>query len=206
MQKNIDVKKHVLVPATVDVGTEQSNGLRLKFNFNKQWKDLFRRISFFVQNGEPIHILLDSTDCVTVPPEIMRQAGVYEYVLSGIKEDQVLITIPGFAKVLPTGNVISPFFTPTPNEMQQVLDRMNQAVASAKAAEESARIAEQAAQDVARNTCSGVGAEVARMHQEFTTALEEMRSIHAAVQLDRAFITTAHQQVMAVHWEIMQML
>ena len=122
MKKKIDVKKHILAPATIDVGVEQSSGAKLSFNFNKQWNGLLRKISFETQLGVVVLEIGDDS-CVDVPAEIMLKAGVYEYILTGTRGSQTLITIPGFVKVLPAGNVISSSLSPG-FSLQELLERI----------------------------------------------------------------------------------
>jgi len=136
----IKVSNHIISPTVAVVGTVGSAGVsHLCFQFDKGWDNLFRRVSFFpIAGGEPITLLLDNECSVPVPDELMMKSGEFDYVVSGLRDEKVLISLVGKVKVLPTLMPMSTNSVPTPSEIAQILAMMEAAKLAAENAEDSA--------------------------------------------------------------------
>lgn len=166
MKKKIDVKKHILSPTSVAVGVENSSGIQLFFNFDEHWDDMTCRISFETQLGV-INLELGNDNTIAMPIEIMEHAGAYEYILTGTKDGQTLVTIPGFVKVLPSGIGVSSDLLPGFNSLQQLFERLEQLEEAVRIAGEIANTANQTANRANHTASLAINAVNAAEHAAF---------------------------------------
>ena len=126
----IYVDEFALTPKRFIAGTKGSYGFcTMCFRFGAEWDGLAKKVTFYPLDGsDPVYLIV-SDDKVEIPQEIMRCAGVNRYVVSGCKNEDVLISITGEIDVLDS---LSPDGVsaeePTPTQMEQVMTMMQRAV------------------------------------------------------------------------------
>ena len=126
----IYVDEFALTPKRFIAGTKGSYGFcTMCFRFGSEWDGLAKKVTFYpLDGGDPVYLIV-SDDKVEIPQEIMRCAGVNRYVVSGCKNEDVLISITGEIDVLDS---LSPDGVnaedPTPTQMEQVMTMMQRAV------------------------------------------------------------------------------
>ncbi len=127
------VDEFALTPKRFIAGTKGSYGFcTMKFKFGPEWDGLAKKVTFYPVDGSPVYLLV-SEDRVEIPQEVMSCAGVSRYVVSGCRNEDVLISITGEVDVL---NSLSPDGSaaeePTPSQMEQVMTMMQTAVDTAQ--------------------------------------------------------------------------
>ena len=136
----IFVDEFALTPKRFIAGTKGSYGFcTMHFRFGPEWDGLAKKVTFYPLDGsDPVYLLVTG-DRVEIPQEIMRCAGVNRYVVSGCKNEDVLISITGEIDVLdalsPDGNLAE---EPTPSQMEQVMTMMQRAVEVAQSVRDDA--------------------------------------------------------------------
>ena len=126
----IYVDEFALTPKRFIAGTKGSYGFcTMCFRFGAGWDGLAKKVTFYPLDGsDPVYLIVTDGK-VEIPQEIMRCAGVNRYVISGCKNEDVLISITGEIDVLdslsPDG---VPAREPTPTQMEQVMTMMQRAV------------------------------------------------------------------------------
>ncbi len=136
----IFVDEYAMTPRRFIAGTRGSYGFcTLNFKFSSEWDGLAKKITFYPLDGSGAVYLIISDDEVKVPAEVMRCAGVNKYVLSGWRDEDVLISVTGEIDVLnslsPDGE---PAEEPTPTQMEQVMTMMQKAVDTAQSVRDDA--------------------------------------------------------------------
>lgn len=127
------VDEFALTPKRFIAGTKGSYGFcTMHFKFGPEWYGLAKKVTFYPSDGSPVYLLV-SEDRVEIPQEVMSCAGVSRYVVSGCRNEDVLISITGEVDVL---NSLSPDGSaaeePTPSQMEQVMTMMQTAVDTAQ--------------------------------------------------------------------------
>ena len=127
------VDEFALTPKRFIAGTKGSYGFcTMHFKFGPEWEGLAKKVTFYPIDGSPVYLLV-SEDRVEIPQEVMNCAGVSRYVVSGCRNEDVLISITGEVDVL---NSLSPDGSeaeePTPSQMEQVMTMMQTAVDTAQ--------------------------------------------------------------------------
>ena len=136
----IYVDEFALTPKRFIAGTKGSYGFcTMCFRFGAEWDGLAKKVTFYPLDGsDPVYLIV-SDDKVEIPQEIMRCAGVNRYVVSGCKNEDVLISITGEIDVLDS---LSPDGVsaeePTPTQMEQVMTMMQRAVDMAQSVRDDA--------------------------------------------------------------------
>lgn len=129
MTHDIQVNGYNIVPDCVDVGTKGSYGNeKLQFNLSEQWKGLTVKVSFFPPNSVPVVVILGGV-AIDVPPEVTRNGGKSRYMISGHADGKLMKSLIGYLNLQNTLEVATtPPSSPTPTEMEQVYDWMQEAL------------------------------------------------------------------------------
>lgn len=117
-----------LTPSSLAVGTVGSYGVpKLECSFSPEWEGLTIKASFYAGDDNYVVILNEAGE-VTVPAEIMAAAGEYPFLLSGCRGTTEIRSLAGKLTVLPTLEpAITPPESPTPSEMAQIYDMLEEA-------------------------------------------------------------------------------
>ncbi len=136
----ICVNEFAVTPKRFIAGTKGSYGFcTLDFKFSSEWNGLTKKVTFYPRDDSGAVYLLLTGDEIKIPQEVMGCEGVNKYVVSGWRDEDVLISITGEIDVLsalsPDG---VPAEEPTPDQMAQVLSLMQTAVDTANSVREDA--------------------------------------------------------------------
>jgi hypothetical protein len=118
----IKVNNYVLVPGRFVAGTKGSYGIeQIDFEFSEEWEGLAVSVSFYPPEGNPV-ALIYTGEPFYIPPEVMNISGTSKFVVSGYKNDKVLITAEGLIRVLETSvPTQNPALVPTPSQFAQIM-------------------------------------------------------------------------------------
>ena len=124
----IRVDAYSLTPSSLVVGTAGSYGIpKLECSFSPEWEGLSVKASFYAGEEDYVVILNEAGEA-TVPAEVMAEAGEYPFLISGSRGSDVIVSLAGKLVVLPTLEpAITPPESPTPSEMAQIYDMLEEA-------------------------------------------------------------------------------
>ena len=102
--QNVHVDGFEITPNIISVGTRGSFGIsKINFVFSSDWDNNSCKIVFHPLFGAPIEVIYTGKP-IDVPVEIMKNSGIFEYVVSGVVRDESGVTkqisLPGKIKVL----------------------------------------------------------------------------------------------------------
>lgn len=118
----IKVDNYVLVPGRFVAGTKGSYGIeQLDFELSREWEGLAVSVSFYPPEGDPVAIIYTG-EPFCIPAEVMSCSGTTKFVVSGYKDEKVLITAEGLIRVLETSvPVENTALAPTPSQFSQIM-------------------------------------------------------------------------------------
>ena len=99
----VTVDKYTLSPKRIIAGTRGSFGTEtLVFDLGEDWDDMTDvALTFRAPNGEAVSVRYDG-EPVAIPQEIMSHSGISEYIISGYKGTNTLLSLTGEISVLNT--------------------------------------------------------------------------------------------------------
>ena len=102
--QNVHVDGFEITPNIISVGTRGSFGIsKINFVFSSEWENNACKVVFHPLFGAPIEVIYTG-EPIDVPFEIMKNGGIFEYVVSGVVRDESgvskQISLPGKIKVL----------------------------------------------------------------------------------------------------------
>lgn len=102
--QNVHVDGFEITPNIISVGTRGSFGIsKINFVFSSEWENSACKIVFHPLFGAPIEVIYTG-EPIDIPFEIMKNSGIFEYVVSGVVRDESgvskQISLPGKIKVL----------------------------------------------------------------------------------------------------------
>ena len=125
----IKVDNYVLVPGRFVAGTKGSYGIeQLDFELSREWEGLAVSVSFYPPEGDPVAIIYTG-EPFCIPAEVMSCSGTTKFVVSGYKDEKVLITAEGLIRVLETSvPVENTALAPTPSQFSQIMGMLESKV------------------------------------------------------------------------------
>lgn len=102
--QNVHVDGFEITPNIISVGTRGSFGIsKINFVFSSEWENSACKVVFHPLFGAPIEVIYTG-EPIDVPFEIMKNGGIFEYVVSGVIREESGITkqisLPGKIKVM----------------------------------------------------------------------------------------------------------
>ena len=101
----INIDSFDIYPKVAFAGTRGSYGADavLEFEFGESWKELSKSVIFYPADGsDAVSILLGSDTTVKIPFDVMSVAGQAKYVVSGVKGEDIMISVTGDLHVAQT--------------------------------------------------------------------------------------------------------
>lgn len=164
----IRVDAYSLTPSAIAVGTVGSYGVpKLECSFSPEWEGLTIKASFYAGDDDYVVLLNDAGEA-TVPAEIMAEAGEYPFLISGCRGTTEIRSLAGKLTVLPTLEpAVTPPGSPTPSEMAQIFDMLEEAQELSESAVSCISEARAAASDAEQGaSAANAAANVARSAAE----------------------------------------
>lgn len=116
-------------PKVLEVGTKGSYGNEyIQLKPQSGWDGLIVNVTFRPPNKPPV-VLLYNGEPLLVPHEVTSIGGKTEFMVSGRTQERVIKSVIGTLNVMNTLNIATtPPQSPTPSEMEQVYDWLQEAV------------------------------------------------------------------------------
>lgn len=168
----IQVDAFSMNPSCVTVGTSGSQGIpKLEFEFSAEWEKLSKKASFYA-GDDRFALVIGEDNTAVIPSEVMANAGEYPFLVSGSRSGDRMISLAGKITVLSTLQpAVTPPGSPTPTEMEQIYDMLEETRELSNAAAGSIEAANLAAASANRNAAeAGNAAAAARVAAAEATA------------------------------------
>lgn len=125
----ITINKYNAIPDKITLGTAGSYGVEiLEFEFSQDWDDLTKTVSFYPVDDEAATMVLSSDNICDVPQEMTAHTGYGSILVQGVKNGVQILSLEIVAEILATkAPATTPAGSPTPTEMEQVLDYLGEA-------------------------------------------------------------------------------
>ena len=125
----IKVDNYVLIPGRFVAGTKGSYGIeQISLELSKEWEGLAVSVSFYPPEGDPV-ALIYTGEPFFIPYEVMCRSGTSKFIVSGYKDDKVLISAEGLIRVLETSvPVENTALAPTPSQFAQIMSALEDKV------------------------------------------------------------------------------
>ncbi len=138
----INIDSYNIYPKVLFAGTRGSYGADavLEFEFGESWEGLSKCVSFYPADAsEPVAVFLGSDTELKIPAEVMSIAGQAKYIVSGVKDENTMISVMGVLQVAETLDAAEKVpGEVTPDLASQVLLKVTDAEEAAQNAAKSA--------------------------------------------------------------------